>query len=321
MPTPSRPVLNASGRPAVRAGGRALVFDASGECAECCGGGGDPGVICCGRVPSNCGFTQSTPRWVFDWAYSATHTSSTNWLHQRSGRWYVVPSGSLSRSGTTNAAGSPAGCNAGSSFLELFSDGLRACATPPTYFEHELDGDGGIDMSYPVNTIWPVTPDPLLVASFPIPDPSPPAQIQLLEASLDMQGGFENDTVCYGSLSDPAANYDLWASCSVLARADAVSGKWFFRLNPGSYPPGTTASTRAATVSGTASVLYGSGGCASGLSCAISFTKTASNTGTGHTFSVSGTMSITARCLDVARCISGASSATDCGCGCGGECS
>ena len=62
MPTPGRPVLSSTGRPAVRSGGRALVFDSAGECAECCGGGPpNPGSSCCNPSGVNCGYVPIAP--------------------------------------------------------------------------------------------------------------------------------------------------------------------------------------------------------------------------------------------------------------------
>ncbi len=223
------------------------------------------------------------------------------------GRFTFLPSGTLSRTGTNTITTDSDACSSVASHFETFTDGLRACAAAPQPYSsmHSINAGGEVDISYPSNGIWPNVPQSNLVATFPIPDPSEPAQIQPVTCDLSITGGVEDVDVCFGTSGNPAADWG-WASCNFLGFADGISGKCFATIGFGSFPPATTPSTRTASITGfSLAVVRGSGVCASGMSVDVSFVKTASYVNTGHTFRVESRLTLTARCLDVAPCVSG----------------
>ena len=317
MSTPSRPVLNASGRPAVRAGGRALVFDASGECAECCGGGGDPGIRCCGPL-DNCGFTQQTDQ-TGTFTNTVSVTNNAALLYDVGGILCTADTLNFSlETPFVQSVGS--GCTLTRNFDFEWSRYNLINSAPPTFpyvTEHRYGGGSmSLNMNPSGTNPFPVGPSngswTRTITSYP--SGARPSPNKTWGFGGVLRGGKDGITDRV-----PQHDYILYGmSLSVLY--EVISGKWAVTFTAND--PGGIGTVEFQSLSATANVsaMRTIGNCVSGVTAVVSWTLVAGRSDIGFV-DIDGAMTLILDIDTIGPCTSGESSVTDCGCGCGGECS
>lgn len=322
MPTPGRPVLSSTGRPSVRSGGRSLVFDAAGECAECCGGGGNPGIACCNPL-DNCGFTESQTA-SFSITSSIEVTNAIEWQTEPG---YRFPADTLSFGhAATVTLNRGQQCRYANPADELVTkDGLFHCTPDPSpnltdwhHWEHSgftwnpLVGSGS---SFPVGPQVISTLSRILTS---YPSGQRPQDNKLVTFSMNLAPG--QDRPCDGS-TDVYNTYSPIYGISAAFLVDLITGKWACSVVASQSV--VFADNVVFSPSATVTILRGNGGCATGARAVLTWTLTGSrDDGSIYdgAYSISGTVTIELEGLTIGPCTSGESAAGDCGCGCGGTC-
>lgn len=310
MATARRPVLGPSGHPAIRAGGRPLVFDASGECAECCGGGGGggPGVTCCNLAGVNCGFQAAGHAVRLTWSLTATE-SAEYVEYVGGGVWHRYVPTTVTSSGSMLVAATPALCGMGLNHQtgEFSIDGItwRARASVGVRL-------GVFNALYVLDT----TPFPYNGQITNLDRPS-----RNVQNAATMGGTVGIDLIRSqphggdGSAGNPFINAN--GEAIVGARTgfyyEARVGVWEIQCDTPGASIGRSIPAKSGSISGPVN------------SCPTAFTANASYrilhqpTVGPVRYDCQVNVSLAAEFLGIAPCASGLA-ASDCGCGCGGNC-